>query len=155
LKGEKAEESITTLVQSPAPPKEIPAVGHVMHERPAPASFEEKPAVAPAGGFLSRIFGRLLKPVEEKPAAKAPEPRTQSQNPNRRGQQSKGQGSGRARNRGGDRGQNPQGKQPGNENNPPQKGQQQKAQPQQKGQQQQQKAQLQQKGQQQQKGPQQ
>ena len=135
LNEEKSPDSITAFAQSPAPPREAPAVKHVAHDRPAPpVAVAEKPAEAiPGMGFLSRIFGKLLKPAEETPAAVKPATPEARPSQNRSGQ-SQGQGNNRRRKPGGgDRNQpRPPRNNEGNAGGRPQqqKGQQQKRGPQ-------------------------
>jgi len=135
LNEEKSPDSITAFAQSPAPPREAPAVQHVAHDRPAPpVAAAVKPSESiPVVGFLSRIFGKLLKPAEETPVAAKPAAPEARPSQNRSGQ-SQGQGNNRRRKPGGgDRNQpRPPRNNEGNAGGRPQqqKGQQQKRGPQ-------------------------
>lgn len=133
LNEEKPQESITAFTQSPAPPKEAATVQHVIHERPAPAPVVVAEKPAPVAGFLSRLFGKLINPVEEKPEPKTVPADTrpvQNRPPQHQGQ---GQGQGNNRRRkpgGGDRNQQ---RNPRNEGNQGARPQQQKGQQQRRG----------------------
>jgi len=139
LNEEKALDSITAFAQSPAPPREAPAVQQVIHQRPVPEQVQEI-APAPVTGFLSRIFGKLLKPVAD---IAAPEPQTRpaeskpvqprpAQQPGRDGNRRRKSGGGdRDRNQQRERGPRNEG---GNNTRPQQqKGQQQQKRPPQEG----------------------
>ena len=126
LGGKKPQETITQFVQSPAPPKEAPAVQHVIHERPVPVQAEAKPAAA--GGFLSKLFGIFLKPEAETAAPKT----SADTRPAQIRPQHQNQGNRRRKPGGGDRDRNQQ-RPPRNENNQGQRPQQQKGQQQKRG----------------------
>jgi ribonuclease E len=134
LNEEKPQDSITAFVQSPAPPREAPAVQHVAHDRPAPpVAVAEKPAESiPVVGFLSRIFGKLLKPADEKPVEPKPASPENRPSQNRSGQQ-QGQGGNRRRKPGGGGGDRNQPRPPRTEGNAGGRQQQQKGQQQKRG----------------------
>ncbi len=116
LKGEeKPQDSITTFVQTPAPPKEAPAVQHVIHERPSPAPVADKSVAQ--GGFFSRLFGGLFKPAAPQASVNKP---ADTQPAHNRPAQNQGGNNRRRKSGSGDRNQQRNPRNDGNNANRPQ-----------------------------------